>query len=322
MDLAFEQQYAAQVAAANLQPDAPDEQDYLWSDRFPRFATPVEAGGWGWVLSIENQGSENACTTNALTSICEAIRRMLGDVAEQLSRKHLWWHAKLYEGTQGQNVGCSLRDVLKASYHIGLVPETAFPYSTPDTQAPSAEVDALAAQLKTGMYVRCTSSRDLREAIASNHMVYIGMMLENDFYHYRGSDTLQYRGMLKEGGVYVGNHAVFAAAYRTAPAGAIEYYVVNSWDKSWGDGNGGAWISEEVLMHDGFDFWVVTDFAGMKPYYVPTPAPSPEPAPAPAPKPQPLPPAPPIPSKDKQKLFWVLAGGVAAVAAAKIFGVF
>jgi hypothetical protein len=114
-------------------------------------------------------------------------------------------------------------------------------------------------------------------------MVYVAMMLEKDFYTLTPTtDGAHYRGMQKESAQWADNHAMAIVGMRRTAAGQRQFRLVNSWDLSWCDA-GCFWIDEDVLFADGFDFWAVTQFNGMKPYVAPVLAPGPDTQPVPQP---------------------------------------
>jgi C1A family cysteine protease len=253
-------QYRVQLAASTpVVPDAPDRRDIRWTTRGLKL--PLHVDNSADLVRIENQRQTSSCVANALTSKLEAIKKRISKQKEQLSRLHLYYHARLLSGWQDKDEGSTIRNALKASYRVGICSEKTWPFwSSRVNKAPSAQADAEGASNKVTRYERLITQRHLMEALATGHMVIYALGLESSFMDLTGRLTDNYLGLDKPRAVYEGNHAMVLVGYTTIN-GVVYLIGANSWSRSWGH-NGFYLIRADVALRDGFDFWVVREFDG------------------------------------------------------------
>lgn len=260
----------ASVRADSVTADPPDERDYEWQD-LPTMVLPSAVDLSHLLIAIENQKQTGSCVAQSGTSILEAVKAVVHE-REQLSRLHLYWHARAYHNATSQDAGTTLRYALKAMYHVGVSPEAVWPFYEAGVYVkPSPEADAAAASNKATRYERIKDSgavedalpfiRRTKEALATGHPVFLAMRLERSFFYLPSTKPHNYLGMGKANAEWVGNHAMVIVGYFYV--GASGYFIVaNSWGENWGKG-GFCFLPMLTVISDSLDLWVVREFDGV-----------------------------------------------------------
>jgi hypothetical protein len=246
----------ASVRADSVAADPPDARDYEWQD-LPSMVLPSSVDLSHFLISIEHQQQTNSCVAQSGTSILEAVKAAI-HVREQLSRLHLYWHARSYIGATDQDSGCYLRNACKAMYRVGVAPEAVWPFYEEGVYVqPTYDVDAAAASNKATRYERIASARQIQEALTTGHPVFLAMQLERSFFYLGNVKPHAYAGMSKPGAEYVGNHAMAIVGYIPG-----HFVIANSWGSGWGQG-GYCFLPMSVVITDSQDIWVIREFDGV-----------------------------------------------------------
>ena len=78
---------------------------------------------------IYDQGQLNSCTANALAAAVDFDNHLQTQHFLTPSRLWIWYQERLMEGDVGQNAGAQIRDGAKVVAHLGVCPETDWPYN-------------------------------------------------------------------------------------------------------------------------------------------------------------------------------------------------
>lgn len=263
--------YLTLIQANNLQADPVDPQDYLWVDK-PWLECPPTVSLQADLMNIENQQRIGSCVSNAMTSICEALKKSVKQQPDALSRLYHYYRGReLSPTTHGKDGGMTLKQGLQAAKAWGICREPLWPYDPSKWDViPSPVADADAALNKVTRYERLkgiSTSEDLlltirriKEALTLGYPVLYGFRVEQDFFNLVGPVPHKYMGMGKPGAVEVGAHAMVATGYYQR--GATDYlHGANSWGTQWGD-EGMFGIPLVTAAQDAIDIWCVTEFDG------------------------------------------------------------
>ena len=194
-----------------------------------------------YVTGVENQGTLNSCTNEAVAAMYEMLLKKFKPAKyQEFSRTFVWYNTRKFSGIDlKQNVGVTVRSLLKAMEKYGNCYEALHSRTLPDAE-PTKQAYKNAKKFVLKSYQRCTSTEAIMTAIAAGFPVFLAMNLRNDF------------GSGKWEGTPIGGHAMVIVGY--TPTHAI---VLNSWGKEW-SGDGYIEIPWDILQRDGFDYWAVT----------------------------------------------------------------
>jgi C1A family cysteine protease len=110
----------------------PDARDLMLADVVPGLlAAPLPASfdTTHFLPPIKNQGSLNACQSYAANTALSAERAKQGLPYIEASNVWTYWFARKREGTQGQNIGATIRDAMKSLANEGQCPMAGWPDS-------------------------------------------------------------------------------------------------------------------------------------------------------------------------------------------------
>lgn len=254
------------VGRPKIAASAPDDRDYPY--------TPPSSGFWfkrgttlkPYVDRIESQGNDGSCTAHGVTTGCEVVLSRVG-APMQLSRTFNYYLARDYESRLGSE-GAVLRDALQAAHHVGLPPESVWPYVPAlENTRPGDTVFSLAGQrmldryerLNTGPYAGEWQERGLamKQAIAEGCPVVIAFPIGEQFFDITG--PLEYQNIEPMGSTnpFAGNHCVTIVGHMPDIYGPMIF--ANSWD-DWGDNGYGILPMSMTPMV--FEAWAIRRFAG------------------------------------------------------------
>jgi hypothetical protein len=243
----------------NVVPAPYDKRDY----KFVSGTTglPAQVDLRPYLLSIEDQSFTNSCTANAGTSAVETFLARAG-VPTQLSRLFLYYETRNLGGLGGRDGGAYVSDICKALTAYGVCKEETWPFNTAlVNQQPSSDSYQEAVNYKANRYERIetTDYRSIKAAVAKGFPVLIGMYLYAPFIEIRGPLDNHREYFARSTSQYNGAHAMAIVGYDDSK----QYWIVaNSWGSWWGD-NGFVAIPYHDLERWGFDFWTITQFAGI-----------------------------------------------------------
>lgn len=261
--------YLTLIQGNNLQADAPDPRDYDWVDK-PWLECPPTVDLRADLMGIEGQRI-NDCTSNGLTSICEALKKSIHQEPDALSRLYHYYRGReLSSATNHKDAGMTMKQALQAGKLWGICREPLWPYDPANWDViPSPAADADASLNKVTRYERLkgvvaqdvfVTIRRIKEALTLGYPVFYGFSVERDFLDLKGPIPHAYRGMTKLGAQLIGGHAMAMTGYYQR--GPVDYFSgPNSWDRGWGD-EGFFGLPMVVAAMDAIDVWCVTEFDG------------------------------------------------------------
>jgi C1A family cysteine protease len=241
----------------NFKSDVPSDQDLI----FDRGTDKLQFGHMITEYTpISQQGHMGSCAANAVADALEIVlanshvdRRQN---VPQVSRKHLYWVSRSWDGSEEEDAGTFLRSCLRQANHVGVCSEADWPYDENYRQAPSLESTIRASENKIGGYRRIANQGrervlDLCAAMEADCPVVFGTGVGDEFLELYGDGVLGPPSAIK------GYHALVVVGYRVVGA-KVQFRIRNSWGEAWGDG-GRCWFTEEY-MTSGMtsDVWVVS----------------------------------------------------------------
>lgn len=212
-------------------PDVPDYRDRLY--KAPVVTLPKSVSRIGLGNPIEDQGNLGSCTGNSSTSALEIV---LGKTCPQLSRLMAYYNARVIDKTVGSDDGAYIRSVIKGLVQNSVSTEALWPY-VPSKFKVRPYSDALADALKrwnqtkqTLEYVRLSTLKDVKTALATRNPVVFGFMVPESFENLPKSALLR---LPSKGEESLGGHAVMACGYSDTATDPY-IWVRNSWGPDWG----------------------------------------------------------------------------------------
>jgi C1A family cysteine protease len=219
-------------------PDLPDKRDLLFAA--PRkVSLPETVDLRAEMPEVYDQGALGSCTANATGAAFQyELRRQLqatGGKPEAMfvpSRLFLYYNSRAVEGTIKEDAGAMIRDVIKVSNKLGMVPETLWPYSDKGTRfmkKPYVKVFREALKHQVLKYQRVVGVNGIKQALALGFPVVAGFSVYDSF----ESDEAANTGIIPEvteGEAMLGGHAILIVGYTK------DHWIVrNSWGADWGD---------------------------------------------------------------------------------------
>lgn len=208
-------------------------------------------------ISLQDAGD---CVANAT---CDAIE-LLSPKPVQLSRRALYFLARLRDGSECQDEGTYVRSAFAVAQGPGIPRESVWPYSSDLYVRPSIEALQDGYDHRISGYYRITSrgharGDDVRAAIDMGLPVVFGVEVGKEFLDYDSGESVVWNFPDRS----IGGHAMVIVGYRRNPDGTHSYLVRNSWGTSWGlrSRPGHCWFSERYLWEAG-DLWVPTQAWG------------------------------------------------------------
>lgn len=234
-------------------PDEPDPRDWTTASLFgavrglPREATAL----YRHVRRVTDQGPTNSCVGQATARAIDTRLRFLGfDLPEPSGLAAYTAGRRRHRPTsQGKliDVGSRARDVMASIRDIGVPPESVWPLD-PAKVNQDLPVDVLAEATKylyLSWYRVATIGEGradaVAQALAANHPVTFGTMLDDAFFDYRDG-VMWVQGPQERGG-----HMLVLLGYTHDDRGRRVFRGLNSWGEGWGALGyfevGDAWIN-------------------------------------------------------------------------------
>lgn len=251
-------------------PDLPDARDHIFAaPRLGLVNPPPLVDLRAQLPAVYDQGKIGSCTANAIAAAVEfeLLRQQLTDFIP--ARLFIYYNERAIEGHVDYDSGAQIRDGIKSVAHLGVCPESEWPYDdTPPltdggTWPPQARAgqrppdscyqDAL--QTVATSYHRVIQQLDqLKGCLAAGFPFVFGFTVYTSF----ESEEVAKSGEAQlptPGEQAIGGHAVLAVGYDDA---AQRFLVRNSWGAAWGQGGyftlPYAYLTEHGLSSD---FWTV-----------------------------------------------------------------
>ncbi len=218
--------------------------------------------------AIEDQGSLQSCTANAVISMVEYLMRRYTEESEDFSRMFLYRASRRLLGLSGDS-GAYIRTTIKALRLFGVPPEQSWPYDPALLdQEPGAYEYSYAQNYKTLHYARLDKYgadakaliEDLKLVLRYNFPVAFGFPVYDNINNMK--DWVIPIPTKNE--KLIGGHAVAAVGYdrKVGENGCL--IIRNSWGLGWGD-LGYAYLPFEYVEKGwAMDFWTVYDDQWLK----------------------------------------------------------
>lgn len=246
-------QYAKNRQAVELVPDVPDEMDLRKEGRFG---------------DVNKQGPVQSCTAHAVTSMAEFHINRERTLPVELSRLFLYKISRELYGVEG-DVGCTLRETLKALGKYGCLQEGRWPYELPWLEELPRIADLREAEAFRALsYCRLDQYNESGEQTLMDviHALADGLPVAFGFSVLSSIDLMAPKDSVIPGpdktSRVLGGHAVLAVGYRirrdSTQAGLQgELLIRNSWGPEWGEEGYGYLPFEYVTRQLACDFWTI-----------------------------------------------------------------
>ncbi len=236
---------------------------------YPPLATSASLVTTGFDPPIFDQGQTGSCTGHGSTRAIAYARAKQGLPYSDLSRIFTYWCARVAEGTQAQDSGATVEDVIVAAQQFGDCPYTDYP-TDPTTviTAPSVQAIADAVVHKALQATRVWGANDVGLAYHVKHCISVlGLPVVFGFTVYESfeSDAVASSGIVPMPGSNeqsLGGHCTVAVAFddNMTANGITGYALVdNSWGPDWGQA-GRFWMPYQMIFNSQYsdDFHAIT----------------------------------------------------------------
>ncbi len=193
---------------------------------------------------ISNQGALGSCVAQATADCAEILKGIENpNKVEQLSRLFVYYNARLYTQDTDKDMGTYITNAMKSLVDFGICRESMWYYNqskvfTQPNQLAYKEGDD---NKITSFYQIEDNNRlqNIETAIRANHPVVFGTIVDASFQNNYGVNKT-----FDTPTSSIGRHAMIVVGVRRNPN--LEFYIRNSWGKSWGD-NGHCWMTADYL---------------------------------------------------------------------------
>jgi len=262
-------------------PDIPDPRDRVYSAP-PKVLLPESVSLRSLCSAVEDQGSLSSCVGNACAGMLEVLEnkngttftkeftkwekflRSCGIISSEdagtftlgfmdVSRLFIYYNARVRDGLDGSDNGCSIRSALKELNAKGYCWEKDWPY---DWSKVNVRPDSLcfvkAKEKKIIDYRSMYSNTEMMTCLAEGYPFVIGLSIFEGFEGKKARQTGEIdMPTLKEGAR--GGHAVLCIGYEKKTE---RYLMKNSWGEGWGD-DGYFTIPFDYVANYGMDAWTI-----------------------------------------------------------------
>lgn len=239
--------------------DLPDHRDYKFREKLEHLLVPSIPDSVDFrpqMPPVVDQEQAGACTGNSTVALLEYNHLMTGGALLPLSRFFAYYNARVLEGTQDQDAGAELRDVISCLANQGICPETEWPYDLSQlTVQPPQQCYTDALQDEISVYAKLETLDDMLQCLAGGKPFVFGFTAFDSL----ESDEVARTGVLNlptSDEQIIGGHAVVAVGYTQADK---RFLIRNSWGTAWGQ-SGYFTMPYEYVANPNLasDFWVVT----------------------------------------------------------------
>jgi C1A family cysteine protease len=234
-------------------PDKVDSRDILYSTAYK---APRE---YPDVISVRvscppvySQGSLSSCVGNAVAAGVDFAHLIQGLGYYNPSRLFIYYNARKLEGTQDQDIGCTIRDAIKSVVQQGVCSEIDWPYIISNVNMEptlfcynNAMNEQVISYQRLG-YIETEFERCLYEGYPFT----IGARIFENFPMETSTGIIP----MPEGEI-IGGHAMLIVGYNKLER---MFTIRNSWGENWGDGGYG-YIPFDYVLNNGWsgDFWTI-----------------------------------------------------------------
>lgn len=235
----------------------PDKRDKIM--RAPRIdltLLPPVFSNMDLMTPVYDQGSTSSCVGNSHAAQEDACRILQGLPPLLGSRLFVYYNARLVEGSQSEDCGAQIRDVLKAANRYGVCAETTWAFS-PNlvTIQPAAPAYTEAVRHRDLVYSSVPLSLLMfKQLLAHRYTINIGIQVYESFESEEVASTgvVPMPDLLNE--QCLGGHAVLVVGYDDTK---MAFQVRNSWGVGVGD-KGYFWLPYAYMLPDLMsDAWVL-----------------------------------------------------------------
>ncbi|MGH9094447.1 MAG: C1 family peptidase [Acidimicrobiales bacterium] len=205
---------------------------------------------------VYDQGQLGSCTGNAIAGAVDFDNHRQNHVFLTPSRLWVYYQERVIEGTVDQDAGGQIRDGIKSVAHLGVCPETDWPYDIATfAQTPPAKdyTDALGDRALT--YQAVTQDLFALKSVLANGLPIVFGFTVYDSFESPEVASSGIAPMPDPTSKVVGGHAVVLVGYNDA---VDRFRVRNSWGTGWGQSGyfelPYLYVTSSSLASD---FWVI-----------------------------------------------------------------
>lgn len=234
-------------------PALPDVRDYVLT--MTTTAEKDSVDGRDECSPVIDQGDLGSCTGQALVYLLERLQRKMFDRHTDLSALFSYYTGR-YEMGEFGDVGCTLRDVMKAAVKFGICPEKDWPYDIKlFDEEPPILAAASAAVFRPKAYYRLDPPGAEKKSILNNalHLLAAGYSLIAGFSVFSSINDGPDIPFPSDNDSVLGGHAIHIIGFnknrmhRLVNSGTGAFQIQNTWGDDWGDGGYG-WLPFEYLF--------------------------------------------------------------------------
>jgi len=196
------------------------------------------------LLRVENQGPVGSCQGQSISSGCEWLYILAtGDSSLQLSRSYGYYRSQKIDGLLGRDAGSTIQAGIKVAMEFGIPEESEWKYAnrySPNPPKPWDEMDKLGAKYKIAKAIRLTTYEAIRTFLGAGvGMVHLGIPWNSSV------DKALVTSFNPNGG---GGHSIglYSLSDRKDSQGRPFVWMMNSWDKTWGNAGWAEWSPDAV----------------------------------------------------------------------------
>lgn len=251
-------------------PDLPDVRDHIYNESAHHvrdrqtIKSQMDFRSGPNMPAVRDQGQEGCCTGFGSMGSFAFVYTMQGGVKQVFSPAFAYYIGRAYEGTEDQDSGAQIRDVVKGIAKLGTVAEKEFPYKVGGfAKKPTKKDYADALKHEALEYLRVENAGTAGQSaivacLAAGYPIVYGATLYESF----ESDAVATSGIVPmptKNEKVIGGHCTWLCGYnlnKAYPGGKGMALAMNSWGTSWGQ-KGFFWIPLAYLTNGNLcdDFW-------------------------------------------------------------------
>ena len=225
--------------------DAEDIRDFHISKVVAPVILPPKVDLRKWCNPIRYQGGLGSCGGHGYGACLEILRHQKGDLEYDCSELMIYYYSR---ENKLEDSGIQMRDGAKAVFTYGGSLEMYWPYIESNFAIESSwSAQFVGKFTKASGYYRCYSIADMKQSLANNVPVAIGMQVPHAFMNYSGGiySTTD--------GPSMGGHCMAVVGYDDNEKTLL---LRNSWATSWGEA-GYCRIDYDTFNKLVYDMWVL-----------------------------------------------------------------